>query len=39
MQPTVSASYDMLGAAAVGFLQKRCTRDEMIAAIYSAVRW
>jgi DNA-binding NarL/FixJ family response regulator len=34
-----AASYDMLGSGAVAFLEKRCTSEELIAGIHSAMRW
>lgn len=34
-----TASYDMLGSGAVAFLEKRCTREELVAGIHSAMRW
>ena len=38
MDPS-AASYDMMSAGAVAFLQKRCDASELIDAIHSAVRW
>lgn len=34
-----TASYDMLGSGAVAFLEKRCSREELIAGIHAAMRW
>ena len=38
MDPS-AASYDMMSAGAVAFVQKRCEAGELIDAIHSAARW